>query len=430
MARRSSGSIDALPPESPESSTYIEPLIAASTECVDACATLQRVAPVLPLSSPFARDLHTLFYVVSNVEIHLHHFIDRELLQVRTGDPHSREHGTRLQDALERAAKSSSVKSRHASTLLAGGIASLLHLLTVALKRLNGQLENVLEDERRGDAYAEIAAAAASALVMRRATRRVWPRTHAVAAAICALCSARTVQLRLRRRWVTQQLTRTQERLSLLLHLWGLATSVLQRAQKAKSASYLDLHSMNQRPMASRPSSPPTSNGGSGGGGSAGERERTLSRDAAGHGVHRTSGGLQSKSNSMTSIEALAASGGHGGPVGGSLGGLDGASSLMPSSRSYVQLISCPGPQGFDSERKQATRALFDTCAPWTAGNVPHAFWWDSHPVLLATQRGINAAMAAMVVSLRAVKTARHVFAGGEYALAVFLLPWCVALRC
>ena len=169
MLRRLSN--DVKPSETGSDHTYIQPLIAASTECVEACGTLQRVAPVLPLSSPFARDLHTLFYVVSNVETQLHHFIERELLQVRAGDPRSREHGARLQDALERAASSSTVKSTVKASLLAGGIASLLHLLTVALRRLNKQLNNVLEADKRGDAYAEMATAAAAALVLRRTAR-------------------------------------------------------------------------------------------------------------------------------------------------------------------------------------------------------------------------------------------------------------------
>jgi hypothetical protein len=169
MLRRLSN--DVKPSETGSDHTYIQPLIAASTECVEACGTLQRVAPVLPLSSPFARDLHTLFYVVSNVETQLHHFIERELLQVRAGDPRSREHGARLQDALERAASSSTVKSTVKASLLAGGIASLLHLLTVALRRLNKQLNNVLEADKRGDAYAELATAAAAALVLRRTAR-------------------------------------------------------------------------------------------------------------------------------------------------------------------------------------------------------------------------------------------------------------------
>ena len=56
--------------------------------------------------------------------------------------------------------------------------------------------------------------------------------------------------------------------------------------------------------------------------------------------------------------------------------------------------------------------------------SVPSAFWWDSHPVLFGTQRAINAAMAAMVVSLRATRSGRQFFAGGEYALAAFLIPW------
>jgi hypothetical protein len=47
--------------------------------------------------------------------------------------------------------------------------------------------------------------------------------------------------------------------------------------------------------------------------------------------------------------------------------------------------------------------------------------------VLFHTQRAINAAMAAMVVSLRATRSGRHFFAGGEYALAAFLIPWYLA---
>ena len=256
MLRRLSN--DVKPSETGSDHTYIQPLIAASTECVEACGTLQRVAPVLPLSSPFARDLHTLFYVVSNVETQLHHFIERELLQVRAGDPRSREHGARLQDALERAASSSTVKSTVKASLLAGGIASLLHLLTVALRRLNKQLNNVLEADKRGDAYAELATAAAAALVLRRTARdrSRWPRMRLIAGGVCALCTARVLQLRLERRRATQLLTSLQERLSLLLHLWGLSTSVLQRAQKANSSSYIDLHSMDRRGASSRPSSP------------------------------------------------------------------------------------------------------------------------------------------------------------------------------
>ena len=344
MLRRLSN--DVKPSETGSDHTYIQPLIAASTECVEACGTLQRVAPVLPLSSPFARDLHTLFYVVSNVETQLHHFIERELLQVRAGDPRSREHGARLQDALERAASSSTVKSTVKASLLAGGIASLLHLLTVALRRLNKQLNNVLEADKRGDAYAELATAAAAALVLRRTARdrSRWPRMRLIAGGVCALCTARVLQLRLERRRATQLLTSLQERLSLLLHLWGLSTSVLQRAQKANSSSYIDLHSMDRRGASSRPSSPgnapgnsPTDrdrrNSGELRGARDGACEKTVEGSSSSSWLHRSGVGGSRNNSSGNSIEALASSsGGGGGGLGG--GGLGG--SLLPSSRSYA----------------------------------------------------------------------------------------------
>lgn len=374
--------------------SYIQTLKAASTECVDACDTLKRIIPALPLSSGFAQNVHTIFYVVCNVETVLHHFIDRELLQVRNGDPRSREHGARLQDAIERATSSSTVKPTVKASLLAGGIASLLHLFAHTLHRLNQQLENVLEAERRGDAYAELSAAVALAFILRRASPQ-WRRMRLAAMGTCAVCSVRALQLRLERRRKIAELDSSQERLTLLLHLWGLATSVLQRAHKANSTSYLDLHSMDRRGSLSRPSSP--------GGLSASER-------------------ANGSMGRVTSIEGLASASGASGLNGGLSGGLG-----LTSARSYVQLVACPGPQDMDAEHKQASRALMDTCVPWTGGKVPHAFWWDSDPVLLTTQRAINAAIAAMVVSLRAVKTARQLFGGGEYALAVFLLPWYLA---
>jgi hypothetical protein len=352
MLRRLSN--DVKPSETGSDHTYIQPLIAASTECVEACGTLQRVAPVLPLSSPFARDLHTLFYVVSNVETQLHHFIERELLQVRAGDPRSREHGARLQDALERAASSSTVKSTVKASLLAGGIASLLHLLTVALRRLNKQLNNVLEADKRGDAYAELATAAAAALVLQRTARdrSRWPRMRLIAGGVCALCTARVLQLRLERRRATQLLTSLQERLSLLLHLWGLSTSVLQRAQKANSSSYIDLHSMDRRGASSRPSSPgngpasansPTdrdrerrSTSGELRGARDGACEKTVEGSSSSSWLHRSGVGGSRNNSSGNSIEALASSsGGGGGGLGG--GGLGG--SLLPSSRSYAQRL-------------------------------------------------------------------------------------------
>ena len=97
----------------------------------------------------------------------------------------------------------------------------------------------------------------------------------------------------------------------------------------------------------------------------------------------------------------------------------------LPPSRSYPQLIAQPGLQDIDDEYKNAARQLFDNVTPWSAFGVPHAFWWhDEHPIIELTQRGINAFYAAMFAARRALSANRLSFAGGEYALAAFLLPW------
>ena len=383
--------MDALPVVAATADTYSNTLIAASTECVDTCAQLQRVAPALALSSVFARDVHTLCYVVSNVEIALHHFVDRELLQeawVRR-----REQGARLQDALERVTSSNLLKSTVKASLLAGGIASLLHLFAMTLRRLNCQLESLLDVDRRGDAYAELAAAAAAAAVVRRSRSR---RLRAAAAIACTACIARVVQLRLTRRRAAAALNATQERLQLTLHLWGMATSVLQRAHKANSSSYLELDRLTRlSSSSSRPPSP-------------------LGASERGNGHSPPLGPTSSLSGGH---EVLSAAGNGSGLWSGSL----------PPSRSYPQLIAQPGLHDVDMERKQSARALFDTCCPWTASRVPHAFWWDTHPVLSLTKVSINAYYAAMIVALRAVRAARHFVAGGEYAIALVLFPWYLA---
>ena len=66
-----------------DNNSYLSVLQRASEECVRGLATLQKVAPALPLSSMFAPDVHTLLFVVGNVEVALHQFVDRELLGVR-----------------------------------------------------------------------------------------------------------------------------------------------------------------------------------------------------------------------------------------------------------------------------------------------------------------------------------------------------------
>ena len=59
-------------------------------------------------------------------------------------------------------------KSSVKASLLAGGIASLLHLFTLTLRRLNEQLERLLAIEQAGDAYPELAASAVAAFCLRR----------------------------------------------------------------------------------------------------------------------------------------------------------------------------------------------------------------------------------------------------------------------
>ena len=133
-----------------EEDSHVSVLFAASEECVASLSLLSRVAPSLSLASGFSRDVHTLLYLVGNVETALHLFVDRELLGEREGFGRRREQGGKLQDALGRATR---LKSTVKASLLAGGIASLLHLFALTLRRLNGQLEHLLKMESDGDAY-------------------------------------------------------------------------------------------------------------------------------------------------------------------------------------------------------------------------------------------------------------------------------------
>ena len=228
----------ASPPAAPPDggSSYLSVLIAAAEECVEACGGLMRISPQLSLSSVFSQDVHALLYLVSNVETTLHQFVDRELLQ----EPwvRRREQGGRLQDALSRATVG--LKSTVQQSLLAGGIASLLHLFALTLRRINAQLEALLEHERRGDAHLEIACAAVSAALRHRCAAR-RPRLRALLGALGAGCAARVLALRWRRRRAADALHASQERLGVLLQMWWLATSVLQRAHRANSASYIEL---------------------------------------------------------------------------------------------------------------------------------------------------------------------------------------------
>ena len=430
--------------------SYVQTLLSASTECVDAIASLQRIAPQLQLTSGFAADVHTLFYVLGNLETALHHFVDRELLQDQTL-MRRREQGAKLEDALARAADRGVLKSSVRASLLAGGIASILHLFALTLQKLNQQFSELLEAERRGDAYAELAGASIAALVLCWSSGgggcRRRPRVRTLALVAGGVCAARVAQLRLQRRAAAAALTATQERLSLVLHMWGLATSVLQRAHRAKSSSYLELDTMDRDRRASdsmerrnsagggfggasRPASPGNSTGNS--------TDRCLSVSASS--TSPPNGELVSllaEPPQQQQEQPLGARNGGGGGGGHEADGNGGANgywgglrrypsphTMLPPSRSYPQLIAQPGVHDLEEEHKQATRALFDTCVPWSGNAVPHAFWWETHPVLSLTRTAINAYYASMLVALRAVKAASRLFAGGEYAVALVLLPW------
>ena len=113
------------------------------------------------------------------------------------------------------------------ASLLAGGIASLLHLFALTLRTINKQLNQLLEIEHQGDAYPELLAAAAAALLRYRAAPGA-PTRRSLLAAFSAGCAARAMLRRLARRRAVARLNASQERLAVILQLWWLATSVLQ----------------------------------------------------------------------------------------------------------------------------------------------------------------------------------------------------------
>ena len=375
-----------------EDDSHITVLFAASEECVATIEALSRIAPQLSLSSVFARDVHTVLYLVGNVETALHQFVDRELLGTEPW-VRRREQGARLQDALGRAG---SLKSTVKASLLAGGIASLLHLFALTLRRLHAQLEALLPIEQSGDAYAEIATAAACGLALRKLSPR-YGKLRAIAAALGAGCAARALLLRAKRRYHLQRLNATQERLSLVLQLWWLATSVLQRANKHKSASYIELDKLersssqndkqgdegskyNNRRLSRELS--PTNPGSLVSSRQSSKEENNLTSTALA--MLRSSGSFGSSSERLAG-HAREVAAAHGGPptvrernesnVSNSSSAVWQAS--LPPSRSYPQLIAMPGLQDIDDDHKNAMRQLYEICVPWSSQHVPHAFWWQ-----------------------------------------------------
>ena len=428
--------------DSDDNNSYLSVLQSASEECVRGLGCLQKVAPALSLSSVFAQDVHTLLYTVGNVEVALHQFVDRELLPQGGLGVRRREQGARLQDALGRA---NNLKSTVQGSLLAGGIASLLHLFSQTLRRMNEQLEELMEIEEAGDAYGELATSVVCGLLLRRASARRSSRARGVATVLGAGAAVRFLLLRLQRRRAAAALGRSQARLSLVLQLWWLATSVLQRATKHNSQqrnlSYIELDRLARQHTSGSGGGGPSYGGGEGGGLSAGLRRNSSGNEAPGG----SSGFAEARSN-VSSIDSTG-SGVAGVLLAASLedefdpradrrrsgGGGDGGMYIqmnsLPPSRSYPQLIAAPGLHDVDDNHKNALRQLFDACVPWSAMGCPHAFWWeDSHPIIALTQRGINAFYAAMFAARRALTANRLSFAGGEYALAAFLLPWFLCL--
>ena len=291
---------------------YIETLVTASHECVNTCTLLQQVVLAIPLTSPFAPDVHKLMWTIGNVETALHQFIDRELLH----EPYARRRengGARLQDAIE--AARGSLKPTVKASLLAGGIASLLHLFAHTLVRLNRQLEAVLSGAgSSGVSWVDVSAVVAAYA----AASAVPPRQRLVrrgAMAAVAVLAGRVAALRLRQIRLTRALRTSSSRLALTLQLWHLATSVLQRAHRAVATSYIELDRLDRRDSSS---STPGSHGGLAG---------SLG------GIGNASGlGLN---NLLISATSGGGSGGGGGGGGSGGGG-------MTSSRSYPQLIARP----------------------------------------------------------------------------------------
>jgi acetyl esterase/lipase/uncharacterized membrane protein YgcG len=408
--------------DSDDTNSYLSVLQSASEECVRGLGCLQKVAPKLPTTSVFAEDVHTLLYTVGNVEVALHQFVDRELVGAESLH-RRREQGATLQDAL---GKATNLRSTLQGSLLAGGIASLLHLFALCLRRINEQLEAILELEELGEAYGELVATAACVAFVRRVSSRRGPyqTARAIATVVGTGCAARALLLRLRRRRAAAALHRSQQRLTLILQLWWLATSVLQRAHKHKSSSYIELDRLSRQQSAG--------DGGGGGGLANGGPANggAIARFADGSPPQLATGSRNTSRNSSSgAVAALLAAEAEERARRVSISSGSGIWTQMgslPPSRSYPQLIAQPGLHDIDDEHKNALRQLFDVAVPWSAVGVAHAFWWeDTHPIIALTQHGINAFYAAMFAARRALSANRLLnLAGGEYALAAFLMPW------
>ena len=335
--RRSlSGNLEEMVEERP----HLDTLVAACKECMSACSLLQRVLPELPLTSAAAPDVHGMVYTLTSLEVALHQFIERELLHEAPGTRRRSDSGQRLQDALERTSRA--LKPAAKASLLAGGIASLLYLFAETLRTTNAQLGALLEAERRGGARKELALAAGCALAGRLLPRRAHLLRRAAALGAAA-AAARAAQLWLKRRRLVAAIGESHARLLLVMRLWALSTSMLQRAHRAVASSYIDLH-------------------------------------------------RQDSSDSLLNA-----------PLNGGVAPPLGTVNYLPSNRSYTQLIATPGLVDVDDERKSTARQLWDSCCPWTDAS----FWWRLEPLMHVTRVGIDVYYASMFAALRIGKALR-----------------------
>ena len=384
-------------------------LVSACRECVNACESLQRLVPELQLTSPFAKTVHELIYTFGGVEAVLHQFIDRELLQEAPGRGKTRETGARLQDALERA--NGSIKPTIKASLLAGGIASLLHLFSLTLRQLSAQLDAIFDDRKTRSRLTSTVALVSGGLALLSRFSRRSPATLATLrrqlAIVCAAACTRLAFMKAHERRRANALQTSLERLLSTLRLWIMSTSVLQRAQKLVAHSYVELDHL----------------------GSSGSKMDSGIVLAESRSMLELAGLLESRANSID---------------GGAAGGETLASSpkathearprthsppssagtRMTLSRSYPQLIAVPGLHDVDESRMQPIRLLFERCVPCAAT----AWWWQIDPVLAVTKFGIEAYYASLVVALRAIQRARKVMPGlpsaVTYVLGGVLLPW------
>ena len=305
-----------------------EPLGAVAREVCAACAELRRILPVLALSAPYADEVHRLAYTAAAIETAVHQFVATELLPV------SGAHGRRLDIAVIGAhgACKPSVKA----SLLAGGIASLLHLFAHLLHSANRELETLPRPAASPYTSTGCACAVASTLIWshRSGRRRAFAQLLAVAAAFSAATAAARA-LAVRR--LASRLRALHARLQLSVQLWYVATSVLDRAQRSRKYSYLALDRLDD----GAPSSLASALGGS-----------STGSDLSG-------GMMGAKRNSRDW-------------------------SRLPATASFPQLIVEPDQAHFvDPEHMSAFGKLFDSCVPYSGCE----FWWDLHPLIGARRR-------------------------------------------